>query len=130
MRFFLHFSKNYCIFAPVISPRLGIMSFGWGGCRHNKALKALCVWLIGISQILTVPTHCSILMSSGCVYSIRSYFIMYARVCTYRRGLECCLFGTEGDARASISGTATVQVPLFCCNTKCGNTTKGPAFLL
>ena len=79
---FLHFSKNYCIFAPVISPRLGIMSFGWGGCRHNKALKALCVWLIGISQILTVPTHCSILMSSGCVYSIRSYFI-YVRACVY-----------------------------------------------
>ena len=44
---------------------------------------------------------------------------MYARVCTYRRGLQCCLFGTEGDARASISGTATVQVPLFYVYTQC-----------
>ena len=67
MRFFLHFSKNYCIFAPVISPRLGIMSFGWGGCRHNKALKsALCLASLNLENSIA-PTHCSILMSSGYV---------------------------------------------------------------
>ena len=44
MRFFLHFSKNYCIFAPVISPRLGIMSLGWAFTRHNKGvISALCL---------------------------------------------------------------------------------------
>ena len=31
----------------------GIMSFGWGGCRHNKASLRACAWLSGISQILT-----------------------------------------------------------------------------
>ena len=57
-RFFLHIRKFCCTFAPVISPRLGIMSFGRDGCRHNKASKqgprqnsfygvsnALCSWL-------------------------------------------------------------------------------------
>ena len=50
-RFFLLNQKKYCTFAPVISPRLGIMSFGWDGCIHNKALKALCVWLIGALRL-------------------------------------------------------------------------------
>ena len=35
----LHKPNKITIFAPVISPRLGIISFGWGGCRHNKASK-------------------------------------------------------------------------------------------
>ena len=44
--FYLVMSKKCCIFALVISPRLGIMSFGWDGCRHNKAsLRALCLAL-------------------------------------------------------------------------------------
>ena len=38
-QFFLLNPKYFTIFAPVISPRLGIMSFGWGGCRHNKGVK-------------------------------------------------------------------------------------------
>jgi hypothetical protein len=36
--FYLHNQKYFTTFAPVISPRLGIMSFGWGGCRHNKGV--------------------------------------------------------------------------------------------
>ena len=31
-------SKKCCNFATVISSRLGIMSFGWGNCRHNKGV--------------------------------------------------------------------------------------------
>ena len=34
--FFAHFKKKLYL-CSAISPRLGIMSFGWGGCRHNKA---------------------------------------------------------------------------------------------
>ena len=43
------------------------MSFGWGGCRHNKALKsALCLASLNLENSIA-PTHCSILMSSGYV---------------------------------------------------------------
>ena len=34
---------------------------------------------------------------------------------TYRRGLRCCLFGIIGNARASLSGTATVQSRFLLC---------------
>ena len=41
--FFAHFKKKLYL-CSAISPRLGIMSFGWGGCRHNKAsISALCL---------------------------------------------------------------------------------------
>ena len=34
----LQIHRIFITFAFVISPRLGIMSFGWGGCRHNKGV--------------------------------------------------------------------------------------------
>ena len=40
--------KYFTTFAPVISPRLGIMSFGWGGCRHNKGV--ITRFVLGFSE--------------------------------------------------------------------------------
>ena len=44
----LHTCKFCCTFAPVISPRLGIMSFGWVVTRHNKGVKTR--YALGISE--------------------------------------------------------------------------------
>ena len=52
-------------------------------------------------------------MSSGYVFLSPYAPLWCVCVRTYRRGLRCCLFGTMGNSRASLSGTATVQVPLF-----------------
>ena len=46
MRFFLHIRKFYCTFAPVMSPRFGIMSYRVGNYKHNKGvIIALCLAL-------------------------------------------------------------------------------------
>ena len=45
---------------------------------------------------------------------IGMYFMV--RICVHayiRRGLQCCLFGSKGNARASDSGTAIVQSRFF-----------------
>ena len=44
----LHTCKFCCTFAPVISPRLGIMLFGWVVTRHNKGVKTR--YALGISE--------------------------------------------------------------------------------
>ena len=56
----------------------GIMSFGWGGCRHNKASLRACVWLSGISQILTTSNTLQHFDVLGICISI---FIRTTRVC-------------------------------------------------
>ena len=46
--FYLHNQKKCSTFAPVISPRLGIMSFGWVVTRHNKGV--ITRFVLGISE--------------------------------------------------------------------------------
>ena len=94
MRFFLHIRKFCSTFAPVMSPRLGIMSLRGAVTRHNKRRhNALCSWLFGTWKILNHPRHCSILMSSGYVYPyLCTPWTRCVHNCTYRRGLRCCLF--------------------------------------
>ena len=47
-------SKIIHYLCSVISPRLGIMSFGWDGCRHNKGVKSALFWFLETSQ-LSIP---------------------------------------------------------------------------
>ena len=88
------------------------MSLGWAITDIIMASNALCFWLNRTWKILQTPKHRSILMSSGCVFSLR-VLIRYTRVYTYRRGLRCCLFRVEGNSRALLSGTAIVQSRFF-----------------
>ena len=90
-RFFLLNPKYFTIFAPVISPRLGIMSFGWGGCRHNKASLRACVWLSGISQILTTSNTLQHFDVLGICISI-SIRTMRVCICAYISAWASVLF--------------------------------------
>ena len=47
------------------------MSLGWAITDIIMASNALCFWLNRTWKILQTPKHRSILMSSGCVFSLR-----------------------------------------------------------
>ena len=77
----LHIRKFFRTFAPVISPRLGIMSFGWvvtdiirrqnGVPDKTRFIGCPTRFVLGYMEsgkFNVNPTHCSILMSSGYVY--------------------------------------------------------------
>ena len=83
----------------------GNMSRGVGGNTDilKKASKALCFGSLESRKFINYQNIAARM-------PIGMYLVV--RVCVHtciRRGLQCCLFGSKGNARASMSGTARLQ---------------------
>ena len=75
--FFAHFKKKLYL-CSAISPRLGIMSFGWGGCRHNKAsISALCLATWNFATFITISEF----SNDWCPRDMYIYLQTHLRVC-------------------------------------------------
>ena len=86
----------------------GICPKGWEGYGHiEKGVLALSFGYLESSKFKNYQNIAARM-------PIGMYFMVRLCVHTYiRRGLQCCLFSSKGNARASDSGTAIVQSRFF-----------------
>ena len=103
----MHISKKYCTFAPENLRRRDVSLHKGVDYNILKASYALCFGLQESGKFI-VPKHCDTKMFMVCIllyaHSARIVHTAWATV---------LLFGTKGNTRASVSGTARLQSRFF-----------------